>query len=43
MGEDWDDSPDGLDSPDPEFHPATCIFYIAMIFVVLLVGYYFIA
>jgi hypothetical protein len=42
MVEDRDNSSDGLDVPDqPEFHPATCIFYIVVIFVMLLVGYYF--
>jgi hypothetical protein len=41
MREDLDHSPDGLDSPDSEFHPAACIFYIVVIGVMLSVGYYF--
>jgi hypothetical protein len=43
MREDSDHSPDGLDSPDPVLHPATCILYIAAIMMMLFAGYYFIA
>jgi hypothetical protein len=43
MREDWDYSPDGLDSPEPRAVAPTCIFYTAVIVVMLFVGYYFIA
>jgi hypothetical protein len=43
MREDWDHSPDGLDSPEPRAAAATCILYIAVILVMLFAGYYFIA